>query len=210
MAHRGYEVTLIEARLQLGGRIGNLRRDFLNAMRKDLRQNRYRTYTELEGYMWGSAGVVGAMMLCLFRAHEDNLLGYASRMGAAMQMTNFLRDVGEDWGLGRLYLPLEDLDRFGVSETQIARGELSPEVIELLRYEIDRTRNLYREAEQGIALLPREVRYPVLLGSRLYSRILHRIEANGYDVFRRRARTSTWEKIVIAWRCRHELDLHTK
>ncbi len=179
--------------------------DFLGAMRMDLRQTRYCTYVDLQGYMWGSAGVVGAMMLCLFRCHHEALLPYAVRMGEAMQMTNFLRDVGEDWRRGRLYLPQEDLERFGVSEEQVATGELSPPMVELLRYEIERTRNLYREAEVGIALLPRDVRYPVLLGSRLYARILHHIEANGYDVFRRRARTSTLEKLLIAWRCRQEV-----
>ncbi len=179
--------------------------DFLQAMRQDLYCSRYATYADLERYMWGSAGVVGAMMLCLFGCHDEKRLPYAVRMGEAMQMTNFLRDVGEDWRRGRLYLPLEDLECFGVSEEQIARGDLSREVIDLLRFEIERTRRLYAEAEEGIALLPREVRYPVLLGSRLYARILNRIEANDYDVFTRRARTSTFEKVSIAWRCRREV-----
>lgn len=175
--------------------------DFLEAMRRDLHCTRYRTYAELEGYMWGSAGVVGAMMLCLFRCHHEPLLPYAVRMGEAMQMTNFLRDVGEDWRRGRIYLPQEDLERFGVTEEDIAQGRLSEPMRQLLRFEIERTRALYREAEVGIALLPREFRYPVLLGSRLYAQILRRIEGNDYDVFRQRARTGTWEKVWIAWRC---------
>ncbi|MDW8289511.1 MAG: phytoene/squalene synthase family protein [Armatimonadota bacterium] len=175
--------------------------DFLDAMRRDLHCLRYHTYAELEGYMWGSAGVVGAMMLCLFRSHHEQLLPYAVRMGEAMQMTNFLRDVGEDWRRGRVYLPQEDLERFGVTEGDIAQGRLSEPMLNLLRFEIERTRALYREAEVGIALLPREYRYPVLLGSRLYAQILYRIEANGYDVFRQRARTGTWEKVWLAWRC---------
>lgn len=175
--------------------------DFLEAMRRDLHCTRYRTYAELEGYMWGSAGVVGAMMLCLFRCHHEHLLPYAVRMGEAMQMTNFLRDVGEDWRRGRVYLPQEDLQRFGVSEEDIAQGRLTEPMLQLLRFEIERTRALYREAEVGIALLPREFRYPVLLGSRLYAQILRRIEDNGYDVFRQRARTSTLEKVWLAWRC---------
>lgn len=184
-------------------------RDFLNSMRQDLYQARYRTYAELQGYMWGSAAVVGAMMLCLFRCHHETLLAPATRMGEAMQMTNFLRDVGEDWRRGRIYLPQEDMERFGVTERDIAEGRLSEAVIELLQFEIERTRSLYREAEVGIPLLPREYRYPVLLGSRLYSRILHHIEANRYDVFQRRARTSLLEKIQIAWRCRGELARFT-
>lgn len=175
--------------------------DFLNAMRQDLVCTRYETYTDLRGYMWGSAGVVGAMMLCLFRCHREALLPYAVAMGEAMQMTNFLRDVGEDWRRGRIYLPQEDLRRFGVEEAHIAQGQLDEPMRNLLRFEIERTRALYRQAEVGIALLPREYRYPVLLGSQLYARILHRIERNGYDVFTRRARTSTLEKMWVAWRC---------
>jgi len=87
--------------------------DFLNAMRMDLYRTRYRTYAELRNYMWGSAAVVGAMMLCLFRCHDEKLLPPATRMGEAMQMTNFLRDVGEDWRRGRIYLPEEDMHRAG-------------------------------------------------------------------------------------------------
>jgi phytoene synthase len=155
--------------------------------------------------MWGSAAVVGAMMLCLFRCHDEKLLPPATRMGEAMQMTNFLRDVGEDWRRGRIYLPEEDMHRFGVTEQDIAWGRLSERVIQLLRFEIERTRALYREAEMGIPLLPREYRYPVLLGSRLYARILDRIESNGYDVFRQRAHTTLLEKMRIAWRCRAEV-----
>ncbi|MGC8784841.1 MAG: phytoene/squalene synthase family protein [Armatimonadota bacterium] len=180
--------------------------DFLNSMRQDLYRTRYRTYAELQEYMWGSAAVVGAMMLCLFRCHREVLLVPATRMGEAMQMTNFLRDVGEDWRRGRIYLPLEDMHRFGVTEQDIAQGRLSEPVIQLLRFEIERTRALYAEAEKDIPLLPSEYRYPVLLGSRLYARILERIQSNRYDVFRQRARTSLLEKVQIAWQCRKEIS----
>lgn len=180
--------------------------DFLNAMRQDLFCNRYATYADLQQYMWGSAGVVGAMMLCLFGCHHERVLSYAVCMGEAMQMTNFLRDVGEDWRRGRIYLPMEDLRQFGVTEADIAEGRVSAEVKRLLRYEIERTSSLYTQAEQGIPLLPAEYRYPVLLGGRLYARILSHIEANGYDVFRQRARTSTLEKIWIAWQCWRDMQ----
>lgn len=181
-------------------------RDFLRSMRQDLYCARYRTYLDLQNYMWGSAGVVGAMMLCLFRCHNDTLLRYATRMGEAMQMTNFLRDVGEDWQRGRVYLPEEDLEQFGVTEKDLAEGRLSQPIIRLLRFEIERTRALYREAEEGISLLPREYQYPVLLGSRLYACILERIESNGYDVFRQRAHTNLLQKVKIAWQCRREMN----
>lgn len=178
--------------------------DFLDAMRQDLFCSRYPTYQHLQRYMWGSAGVVGAMMLCLFGCHRHELIPYAVRMGEAMQMTNFLRDVGEDWKRGRIYLPQEDLQRFGVTEEDIASANISEKVKQLLQYEIQRTRSLYAEAEKGISLLPCEYQYPVKLASRLYARVLDHIEANGYDVFHQRAQTSIFEKIYIAWHCRKE------
>jgi phytoene synthase len=85
-------------------------------------------------------------------------------MGLAMQMTNFLRDVGEDWARGRVYLPQDELQRFGVSEAQIANGIVDDRWVAMMRFQIDRCRALYAEAEQGIPLLPREAQYPVLLG----------------------------------------------
>jgi phytoene synthase len=115
-----------------------------------------------------------------------------------MQMTNFLRDVGEDWARGRVYLPQDELQQFGVSEAQIADGIVDDRWVALMRFQINRCRALYAEAEQGIPLLPREVQYPVLLGGRLYARILNAIERNGYDVFRRRAYTTHAEKLLLA------------
>jgi phytoene synthase len=172
--------------------------EFLDAMRMDLTRTRYATFDELQTYTWGSASVVGVMMCYILGAVQPDALHYAATMGLAMQMTNFLRDVGEDWARGRVYLPQDELQRFGVSETQIADGIVDDRWVALMRFQIDRCRALYAEAEQGIPLLPREAQYPVLLGGRLYARILNAIERNGYDVFRLRARTTHAEKLALA------------
>ncbi|BCW95029.1 MAG: phytoene/squalene synthase family protein [Fimbriimonadales bacterium] len=172
--------------------------EFLDAMRMDLTRTRYATFEELQTYTWGSASVVGVMMCYILGATGEAALHHASRMGLAMQMTNFLRDVGEDWQRGRIYLPQDELRRFGVAESQIAQGLVDSRWVALMRFQIERCRALYAEAEQGISLLPREAQYPVLLGGRLYARILYAIERNNYDVFRQRARTTHAEKLRLA------------
>lgn len=181
--------------------------EFLDAMRMDLERARYANFEQLQTYTWGSASVVGVMMCYILGATLPKALHCAATMGLAMQMTNFLRDVGEDWQRGRVYLPQEELARFGIRESQIAQGIVDDRWRRLMQFQIDRCRALYAQAEQGIGLLPREVQYPVLLGSRLYARILNAIERNRYDVFRHRARTTYAEKVSIAvrtyaeWRC---------
>lgn len=172
--------------------------EFLDAMRMDLTRTRYANYGDLQTYTWGSASVVGVMMCYILGATQSEALQRAATMGLAMQLTNFLRDVGEDWQRGRVYLPQDELQRFGISEAQIAQGVVDDCWRALMRFHIDRCRTLYADAEQGIALLPREVQYPVLLGGRLYARILHAIERNDYDVFRQRARTTRAEKLTLA------------
>jgi phytoene synthase len=172
--------------------------EFLDAMRMDLERTRYADFEQLQTYTWGSASVVGVMMCYILGATSPEALHYAATMGLAMQMTNFLRDVGEDWQRGRVYLPLDELRRHGVGEDHLAQGIVDERWIALIQFQIERCRSLYAQAERGIALLPREAQFPVLLGGRLYARILNAIERNGYDVFRYRARTTYAEKVAIA------------
>lgn len=96
--------------------------DFLEAMRSDLYQTRYPNLEALRGYMWGSAAVVGVMMCYLMRRTAPAVLEHAALMGYAMQMTNFLRDIGEDWQRGRVYLPQDELRAYGVTEAHLAQG----------------------------------------------------------------------------------------
>jgi phytoene synthase len=172
--------------------------DFIGAMEMDLTRSTYATFEDLRRYTWGSASVVGLMMCHLIGAKDPAAVPHAADLGLAMQLTNFLRDVGEDWReRGRIYLPLEDLDRFGVREADIAEGRLSDGFCDLVRFEAERTRALYAEADKGFAFIPADARLPVRLARVLYARILDKIEQNGCDVFSRRARVPTWEKLAV-------------
>jgi phytoene synthase len=174
---------------------------FLRAMKQDLEVTRYATYADLEGYMRGSAAAVGLMMCAALDVPMDAELQQAAcDLGNAMQLTNFLRDTGEDLQRGRIYLPQEDLARFGVPEAEVLSRTMSDRFIALMKFEIARARELYASSDAGIARLPLIARRPVKLARILYSRILDRIEANGYDVFTRRARTSRLEKLLVAGR----------
>jgi 15-cis-phytoene synthase len=169
---------------------------FLDAMEMDLHRKRYPVYSDLQTYMRGSASAVGIMMCHTMDAPLDgDTLERAKALGEAMQLTNFLRDVGEDADRGRIYLPLEDLDRFGAIEGQILEKRMTAEMRDLVEFQIRRARDLYRYSDAGIARLPGTMQRAVLLARVLYSRILDRIEERGCDPFSGRARTTKIEKI---------------
>ena len=172
-------------------------RDFMDAMEMDLTVTRYQTFDDLQKYTWGSASVVGLMMCHLVGAKDPAAVPHATSLGLAMQMTNFLRDVGDDYQTrGRIYLPLEDLERFGVSESDIAEGNLTDNFCEMVKWQAARTRTIYEDADAGMHYLPPHARLPVRLARVLYSRILDKIEQNDCDVLSRRARVPTWEKLT--------------
>lgn len=176
---------------------------FLDAMEMDIDTARYATYKDLVKYMYGSASAVGLMMSYVigFRGGEQTL-SKARALGEAMQLTNFLRDIGEDYrDRARIYIPEEDLAKFGLADDDVKnalQSGPSEKIIRLLKFEIERARGLYRGADEGIPFLHRDGRYAVRLASRLYEAILSEIENNQYDVFRKRARTSALRKLRIA------------
>jgi phytoene synthase len=156
---------------------------------------RYETWDELRLYCYRVASVVGLMSSEIFGYREPGTLRHAEALGLAMQLTNILRDVGEDAAMGRIYLPRLELERFGYNETQLMKGEINAQFIALIKFQIERARALYAEAEKGIPFLDRDARFTVLLAARLYGRILDQIERNGYDVFTRRAHLTLPAKI---------------
>ncbi|MGN6750991.1 MAG: phytoene/squalene synthase family protein [Intrasporangium sp.] len=170
---------------------------FFHAMAQDLTQSTYATWHELLDYMDGSAAVIGEMMLPVLEPSSPDALEPARALGLAFQLTNFLRDVGEDLGRGRVYLPQEDLTRFGADPW--AR-QVTPAWRELMRFEVERNRVLYREADCGIPLLPAASARCISTARTLYARILERIERRGYDVFSGRARVPTWRKAGVVAR----------
>ena len=169
-------------------------RRFLHSMEMDLTIDRYETYSDLRTYMDGSAAVIGEMMLPILVPLDPAAAEPARALGEAFQLTNFLRDVDEDLDRGRVYLPQEDLCRFGADPH---RRRADEPWIELMRFEIARARDLYAEADRGVDLLPPSSARCIRAARVLYARILDQIEANGYDVFTTRARVPAWQKAVV-------------
>jgi len=172
-------------------------RRFLRSMTMDLTVATYETWDDLLVYMDGSAAVIGEMMLPILEPREPAAFGHARDLGNAFQLTNFLRDVNEDLDRGRVYVPQEDVHRFGVDLTQ---RRCSPEFVALMRFEIDRCRALYESADLGISMLPPRSARCIRAARTLYSRILERIEDQNYDVFARRASVPTVQKALMVGR----------
>lgn len=165
-------------------------RQLIRAVSGDISRSRYGTFDELAGYCYGVASTVGLMSMCIIGYAGAQAIPYAVGLGLALQLTNILRDVGEDWRNGRLYLPTEDLERFGIPEDQIARGVVDGRWRDLMRFEIERNRALYAESWPGIAQLHPDGRFAIGAAARLYGAILEDIERNDYQVFSRRAHVS--------------------
>lgn len=174
--------------------------DFLTSMRMDLTVTRYPTYADLERYMWGSASVIGLQMLPVLEptVPAEEAAPYAVALGQAFQLTNFLRDIGEDLDRGRIYLPEQDLDAHGVTVLALRDQRVDGPFRRLMAAQIDRTRGLYRSAEPGIALLHPTSRDCVRTAWRLYGAILDEIERAGYDVFTRRVRVGRARRLGVA------------
>jgi phytoene synthase len=170
---------------------------FLRSMAMDLTVGSYTTWSALLGYMDGSAAVIGEMMLPILEPLSPDALEPARDLGNAFQLTNFLRDVAEDLDRGRIYLPQQDLHRFGADPS---RRTVDAGWRELMAFEIERARALYRSADRGVALLPPGSARCIRAARTLYSEILDRIEAAGYDVFTHRAIVPTRRKALIAAR----------
>ena len=181
--------------------------DFLASMRMDLTVTQYQTYDDLAAYMWGSAAVIGLEMLpILGRADEgarpDALQAHAIDLGLAFQLTNFIRDVGDDLARGRIYLPQESLAACGVDRRRLERaratGTTARPVRDLIALEIERARVLYRSAAAGIELVHPSSQDCLRIALTLYSDILSVIEESGCDVFSRRASVSLGRRARVA------------
>ena len=169
----------------------------LDGMAMDLDIHRYDNFHALEIYCYRVAGVVGLLMAHVFGFRHPRCLPHAIALGNAMQLTNILRDVGEDLGRGRVYLPGDELKRFGVDEDQLRDGRVDANFRALMAFQIERARRLYRDSEAGVPdLIGASSRLTVRLMGRLYGGILAEIEALDYDVFRTRARVSGRRKLA--------------
>ena len=174
-------------------------RRFLASMTMDLTVETYETYDDLLVYMDGSAAVIGEMMLPILEPTSPAATAPARDLGNAFQLTNFLRDIDEDLDRSRIYVPQEDIRRFG-AESAFEQRRATPEFRDLMRFEIDRTRALYDSADAGVQYLPERSARCIRAARLLYARILDEIEAIDLDVFSARARVPTWQKAGTAGR----------
>ncbi len=170
---------------------------FFDAMISDTHTDSYATWAELCKYIYGSATANGIMVLRVIGGSEA-AFPHAHFLAEAMQLTNFIRDIDDDFFVRhRLYLPLEDLARFGVTQEMIRARNMTPEIKELVRYEIQRARSLYAGAGQHLCRIHYRGRLPVFIASELYSSILDVIERRDFNIFSGRAYVSPVQKIGI-------------
>ncbi|MFZ4500241.1 MAG: phytoene/squalene synthase family protein [Minisyncoccia bacterium] len=174
---------------------------FLNVMKEDTTVTRYKNYAELLRYMYGSAATVGRMITYFSGVTDEPTLLQADALAYAMQITNILRDVGEDFTLrNRIYLPQDEMAQFGITEAMIAEKKVTPQWRAFMQFQIKRNRELYRQADKGIRALPPSMRYPVRTASIFYEAILSEIEKADYDVFTRKQKTSSLRKVALLFK----------
>jgi len=175
---------------------------FLHSMRMDIATTGYATYEDLREYVYGSAAVIGLQMLPVLETVAPGAEGPARALGEAFQLSNFIRDVGEDLDRGRVYLPLEDLAAHGVTKEDLfeARrsGRITPGIRALLAFEVARTRELYAQAEPGIAMVHPTSRDCLRTAYLLYGDILDAVEAAGYDSLTRRVAVGMPRRLGVA------------
>ena len=172
--------------------------DFLHSMEMDLTVTEYQSYEALLEYVYGSAAVIGLEMVPVLGYSDQRAFEAAKKLGIAFQLANFIRDVNEDLDRGRVYLPLDELARFGVDRAMLERRVLTPQIVEALKFQIARVRSLQEEADSGIAYLDKTSRPCIRAASELYCGIVDEVEAIGYDVFNKRAKTSTARRARVA------------
>ncbi|MEJ6761564.1 MAG: phytoene/squalene synthase family protein [Candidatus Planktophila sp.] len=172
--------------------------DFLHSMEMDLTVTEYQSYEDLLKYVYGSAAVIGLEMVSILGYSDQRAFEAAKKLGIAFQLANFIRDVGEDLDRGRVYLPIQELAQFGVDRAMLERRILTPEIIEALKFQIERVRDLQRESKDGIEFLDKESRPCIRAASELYCGIVDEVEAIGYDIFTKRAKTSTARRARVA------------
>jgi phytoene synthase len=172
--------------------------DLVDGVEMDLHRSRYETFDELIGYCRRVASAVGMMCIEVFGCRDSRSRDYAFNLGLALQLTNIIRDVKADLKQGRIYLPQEDLARFGVTEAALAAGEMTEPIRKLLAYECQRARHFYDAAAQAMpGAESRKLIAAEIMGG-IYFEILQRIERRGYDVFTERVRVPKFARARIA------------
>ncbi|MFP4527640.1 MAG: phytoene/squalene synthase family protein [Candidatus Kapaibacterium sp.] len=174
--------------------------DLIEGVRMDLTKSRYNNFDELYIFCYRVASVVGLMMTYVLGFRDERALEYAEKMGIAMQLTNILRDIEEDMQMGRIYIPINELQQFGISPEDIINKNFSDNFKELMQFQIRRARDYYQKARPGVRMLDRSSRFAIYAASSIYGKILDKIEENGCNPFLGRAFVPKSEKISILFR----------
>lgn len=170
----------------------------IEGMAMDINNKTYKNFEELYGYCYRAAGIIGLIMLRIFGNNDTVTLVYAEKLGVAMQLTNILRDIKEDFNNSRFYIPQDEMQRFSVRESHIENGIMDNAFIELMKFQIRRARQYYLECSDGIKIISgKRLRLVITMMKNLYYSILEEIENNNYDIFNKKVEVSNSKKIKI-------------
>ena len=190
----------LEPHLQSFGITSERLNELIDGMEMDLRQTRYLDWKSLERYCYHVASVVGLLAAGIFGYRDARTLDYAKSLGIAFQLTNIIRDVGEDARKNRLYLPVEDLQRFGVPAGDILQAKETPAFRALMEFEAERARSYYQRAMSALPPADRRAQRPGLIMAAIYRTLLDEIQREGFHVLTRRTSLTPLRKFWIAWR----------
>jgi phytoene synthase len=174
--------------------------EIIDGMEMDLTQTRYLDFAALERYCYHVAGVVGMLSAGIFGYSDARTLDYARRLGTAFQLTNIIRDVGEDARKNRIYLPIADLQQFGVGAADLLQARHSDAFVALMRFQAGRARTFYAEAMAALPAADRRAQRPGLMMAAIYRALLDEIERDGFQVLRGRTSLTPLRKFWIAWK----------
>lgn len=174
--------------------------EMINGCQMDLSHHRYETFAELYQYCYRVASITGLMCIEIFTYKSPQTREYAVSLGIALQLTNILRDLKEDAARGRIYLPQEDLRRFGYSEHDLANSVVNDNFRALMKFECDRARSFYRQADELFPVKDQVTMTAAVTMGKIYFRLLEQIELNDYDVFNHQIRLHRPERFYIALR----------
>jgi phytoene synthase len=171
----------------------------VDGMEMDLDQTRYLDFPGLQKYCWHVASVVGILSARIFGMTNPKTLEYAEKLGLAFQLTNIIRDVGEDARKGRIYLPVNELQQFGVKSADILNAVHSANFEKLMRFQTDRAESIYKEAMAALPIEDRRAQRPGLIMSAIYHALLNEIERDGFHVLNQRISLTPIRKLWLAW-----------
>jgi len=174
--------------------------EIIDGMEMDLKQTRYLDWAGLEAYCYRVASVVGLLAASIFGYRDARTLDYARNLGIAFQLTNIIRDVGEDARKNRVYLPVEDLQRFGVPAADLLQARETPAFRDLMQFEAERARGFYASAMSALPPADRRAQRPGLIMAAIYRTLLDEIQRDGFRVLTQRTSLTPLRKLWIAWR----------